>query len=67
MLQKALDVKKHRLSFIYLFQQKDTMAIKKRSSRTRRIRPVSTRLSEFLCHSSQLIALKCSYSMMDVM
>ncbi len=49
MLQNALEVTSHCLLNIYLLRQKDTMAIKKRSSRTRRIRPVSTRLSEFLC------------------
>lgn len=31
----------------FFFPKKDTMAIKKRSSRTRRIRPVSSRLSEW--------------------
>lgn len=39
-------------SFLFSFFSQDTIAIKKRSSRTRRIRPVSTRLSEYCCISS---------------
>lgn len=40
------------IELVSLFSSQDTIAIKKRSSRTRRIRPVSTRLSEYRCISS---------------
>lgn len=35
--------------YFFFFFSQDTIAIKKHSSRTRRIRPVSTRLSEYCC------------------
>lgn len=37
---------------VFFYFSQDTISIKKRSSRTRRIRPVSTRLSEYCCLSS---------------
>lgn len=49
----ALILFSHQLNrIVSLFSSQDTIAIKKRSSRTRRIRPVSTRLSEYRCISS---------------
>lgn len=47
-----LVIYQHHNTFFFSFFSQDTIAIKKHSSRTRRIRPVSTRLSEYCCISS---------------